>query len=336
MKGDATLLKSQDVIRKLNSLCWVLVCFTALIGLDAAKAETSAEEIKQGEYITKAAGCADCHTINNHQPMAGGFRMDVPKFGIFHTPNITPDKETGIGNWTLEDFQRALRDGIRPDGSAYYPSFPYRSYTKLKNSDIRKMFAYLKSLEPVHQPNIPHDLFWMYSDRRGLIGWRAPYFNFSHRDGEGHIKVGRGAFRPLKFPSPRWAADVDLKKWNRGAYLVEAVHHCAECHTPRTEFPLPPGGLLISNWMAGTYESVAGDIIPNITPDRMTGLGDWSKHDWIRFLASGINPKNKTPGGEMAHVIQNTSSLTKADREAIAIYMMSLPPVRSVLPKGKK
>ena len=309
-------------------------------------AETTAEEIRQGAYITKVSGCADCHTVNHNQPMAGGFRMDVPKFGIFHTPNITPDRATGIGNWTLEDFQRAMRDGVSPKGEYYYPAFPFRSYTKLKNSDIRKIFAYLMTLEPIYQPNKQHDLLPFFQNRNKLLLWRALYFNYSNRDQLSQTKVGRGEFRPLKSPSPSWSQDVDLKKWNRGAYLVEAVHHCAECHTRRTEIkfnpfgmqliePFPVGGLLASDWMAGTYDSVGGDIIPNITPDKQTGLGSWSKSDWVRFLASGINPKIKTPGGEMAHVIQNTSSLTKADREAVAIYMMSLPPISSVLPKRK-
>lgn len=265
-----------------------------------AQSPRDLSDIEQGEYLVKIAGCADCHTAQADQPMAGGYRLETP-FGDFFSPNITPDRATGIGLWSEEDFRNALRSGVSPSGRVYYPAFPYRSFSKISDEDIRKMYLYLKSLQPIHRVNRPHQLNPPYNQRWLMHFWKLLFFR-------------RG---PLN------ADPSKSEQWNRGAYLAEALSHCAECHTPRNFL----GGLKTSEWMAGSDATLGGRAVPNITPDETTGLASWSKEDWLRFLSSGYTPQFGTPAAEMADVIQNTSSLTKEDREALVEYLISLPPV---------
>ena len=269
-------------------------------------------QLKQGEYIYRAAGCEACHTDtkNAGKALAGGHAL-VTAFGTFYTPNITPDKETGIGRWSEQDFMRAMRFGISPDGDHYYPAFPYPSYTKLNDDDIRALWAYLKARAPIMQANRQHDLKWFARSRSFVGTWKRLYFT----------------------PGAMQSSPVQSKNWNRGAYLAEAAAHCGECHTPRN----PLGGIKIEQRYAGTRVGPDGGVVPNITPDKKTGIGKWRASELVEYLATGLTPEGDSAGDLMAEVIDNgLKYLTKEDLAAIAEYVMSLPPVENAVRKSKK
>lgn len=257
--------------------------------------------VEKGEYLITAGGCIACHSEEDELPpsLAGGRALDTP-FGTFYAPNITPDEETGIGAWSNEDFVRAMRYGISPAGSHYYPAFPYTSYTGLSTQDLLAMRAYLATLEPVERQNRPHQLAFYVSFR--------PLLRF--------FKLVN--FRPGEFKPDRERSQT----WNRGAYLVRHLGHCAECHTPRN----PLGGLDAFRPLEGTEHGPDGDPVPGITTDKEHGIGDWSRADLAYFLESGFLPDGDVVGGSMGEVIEgNTSQLTSPDREAIAAYLLSAP-----------
>ena len=265
---------------------------------------------ERGEYIFHAAGCAGCHSPEQGgAPLSGGAAIETP-FGKFYAPNITPDPKHGIGRWTDTDFLRALKDGIDDDGNPLYPVFPFTTYTRATPGDLLDLRAYLASVAPSDRPNRPQQAVFPLTYRILLWGWR--WLNF--QPGEWRPTAGRSA------------------EWNRGAYLVEALAHCGECHTPRNLM----GGLDRSRWMAGAR--IGGDtpLAPNLTPDR-TGLGNWSADDIAASLQDGIRPGGGTFGGEMRTVVKHsTSHLTGADRRAIAAYLKALPPLPSAVPvKGR-
>ena len=265
----------------------------------------------RGKYLLAAGGCVACHTDkkNKGQPLAGGRALKTP-FGVFFSPNITPDKTTGIGNWSDADFVRALREGVRPDGSHYFPSFPYPSYSAMTDDDMLNLKAYLFTLPAVAQPNKPHDLSPPFGWRALVSVWKALYFT-------------PGAYRPD-------AAKGD--EWNRGAYLVRALGHCGECHTPRDAL----GGRKRDMELAGTDSGPEGGIIPNITPDGETGIGRWSDTDILNVLESGLLPNVDYVGGQMGEVVDEaTGKLTDADRRAIIVYLKSLKPIRHQVRRKK-
>ncbi|MFZ3235556.1 MAG: cytochrome c [Stellaceae bacterium] len=260
--------------------------------------------VVRGAYLANAADCVACHTDAEHggQPFAGGRAIATP-FGTFYSPNITPDRETGIGRWSEAQFRRALRDGVRPDGANYYPVFPYPSFTKIADPDVRAIKAYLFSLPAVRQRNRPPDVAFPFSWRFLLTGWKLLFFN-------------RGPFQP----NPDRGA-----VWNRGAYLVTALAHCGECHTPRNFL----GAAEPSRLLAGTAHGPDGKPVPNITPDRDTGIGNWSEDDIVGVLTDGHTPDFDFVGGAMAEVVKSTARLSAEDRHAIAIYLKSVAPIRS-------
>lgn len=288
-----------------------LLIFTNLFAQD----ELSVDLIEEGRYLAQAGSCFDCHRKGFVGPMSGGLALETP-FGVFYTPNITPDIETGIGLWTLEDFRRALREGKSPDGEVYYPTFPYRSFSKMSDRDIEKLYHFLMSEPPSRLSNIPHQIAFPYNQRWLNYFWQTIFFNrISINEPIQRIRVGMGPF----------VADVQQSQiWNRGAYMVEAVIHCAECHTPRNRLGAPIENL----WMSGSSEPINGLVAPNITPSQ-SGTGGWTTSDWKQFLETGFKPDGKSVGGDMAYVIQNTSALTASDREAIINYIMALPPIRT-------
>ena len=278
-------------------MLWLAVA-TAPAG--AADADTP-----QGEYLFRAAGCAGCHTDEESKgaPLAGGRALHSP-FGTFYTSNITPDPDTGIGRWSEADFARALREGVSPQGQHYYPAFPYTSYTRLSDADLRAIWAYLRSLKPVHQVNQPHELPWYLRSRATLRIWKLMFFY-------------PGAYQPQTDQSPAW---------NRGAYLVNAVTHCGECHTPRNLL----GGFKQSQFLAGNPHGVDDAKVSNITSDRNTGIGKWTENDLVYYLETGATPDGDYAGDAMAEIIDNsTSHLTGDDRRAIAVYIKSLPAVEA-------
>lgn len=285
-----------------------------ILWLAAAAAPAGAAEdvVQQGEYLFRAAGCAGCHTDgeNKGAPLAGGRALRTP-FGTFYTSNITPDPDTGIGRWSETDFIRALREGMSPEGHHYYPAFPYTSYTQLTDADLRTLWAYLRNQKPVRQVNQPHELPWHLRSRATLRIWKLMFFK-------------TGPYQPQADQSPAW---------NRGAYLVNAVAHCGECHTPRNVL----GGFRQSQFLAGNPDGVDDAKAPNITPDRKTGIGKWTENDLVYYLETGATPDGDYAGDTMADVIDNsTSQLTGDDRRAIAVYLKSLAAVEQAIRKEKQ
>jgi len=258
--------------------------------------------VERGAYLFAAAGCLGCHTMpKTGKPLAGGRRLDTP-FGTFVSPNITPDQEHGLGAWTLDDFSQALREGRSPDGSAYYPVFPFTSYAGLTDADVADLWAYMQSVETVGEANRPHEISWPFSMR-----WLATVWQW------------------LFFDGAVYASDSgQSEQWNRGAYLVRHLGHCGECHTERNLF----GAVVADRELAGNLNGPEGKKVPNITPDSATGIGDWVEIDHTYFMETGFLPDGDFTGGAMEEVVENTTSrLTLEDRKAIAAYLMALPPL---------
>lgn len=257
----------------------------------------------RGAYLAAAANCIGCHWDKEHggAPFAGGKAIETP-FGAYYSRNITPDATHGIGNWSEQDFRGALRNGIAPGGGHYFPAFPFPAFTGMTDGDISDTRAFLRTQPPSPTPNRPHDVSFPYDMRLTMIFWRALYFD------EG----------PLR-PDPKRSAE-----WNRGAYLVRAVAHCGECHTPRTAL----GGRDDSRaFNGGTLYGPGEKHAPNITPDQKDGIGGWTASDIASVLKTGITPKGDVLSAPMSEVIEGTAKLTDADRQAIAIYLKSLPPL---------
>lgn len=276
----------------------------------APPALAAADEVERGRYLLQAAGCAGCHTDRDHdgEALAGGRALATP-FGTFYSSNITPDPDTGIGRWTDAQFLRALKGGIAPDGSLYYPAFPYTAYARMTREDVLAIKAYLFSIAPVRRRNRNHDLPW-------YLGWSPPLW----------------LWRALNFDS-RPLPPVGGAQLQRGAYLAEALAHCGECHTPRGAL----GGMLTRRQYAGTRSGPEGKTIPNITPHRETGIGRWSRDDLVFYFQLGMTPGGDSAGGLMAEVIDNgLSRLTAADQNALAAYVLSRAPVANPLQREAK
>jgi mono/diheme cytochrome c family protein len=278
----------------------------------SAQPNGSSANLKNGEYIFWAGGCASCHAApandrcdnsrtRDDLQLVGG-RCLKTDFGTFYVPNITPDKETGIGKWSTDDFINAMRKGISPEGDNLYPAFPYASYQRMARADLVDLKAYLDTLPAVASQVPEHDLSFPYNIRAGLSVWKGLYL-----DGK--------TFEP----DPAKSAQL-----NRGAYLVEGPGHCNECHTPRDTL----GGLIRDKTLAGAPNPEGKGMVPNLTPHE-SGLGKWSDKDIVYALESGFTPSGDSMGGPMAKVQQNMAKLTRQDREAIAIYLKSISPVAS-------
>ncbi|HEU4352948.1 MAG TPA: cytochrome c [Burkholderiales bacterium] len=252
-------------------------------------------DTKRGEYLAKVGGCLGCHTEEkeNAPPYAGGRALKTP-FGTFFGPNITPHPQAGIGRWTEADFVRALREGRRPDGAHYFPAFPYPSFTLIADVDLRNLWAYFRTVPPSSRQSEPHQLGFLYR-WRFLVGiWKWLFFT-------------RGPFAPDSAKSA---------VLNRGRYLVTALGHCGECHTPRNFLGAPKQ----SQFLAG-----AKDVAPNLTPTR---LKNWSDADLRNFLTTGLTADGDVPAKEMGEVITNTTSqLTAEDLNAIIAFLRSVPPL---------
>ena len=285
----------------------VIFIVLQLAALALAPASSYAEDalVIRGGYLARAANCVSCHTDKKAKgaPFSGGRGLNTP-FGTYYSPNITPDPETGIGKWTDGDFLRALGRGLSPKGEHYFPVFPYTTFTRLRGDDALAIKAYLFSLKPVRRKNRPHDVW-------PPFGWRWTI----------------GLWKWLYFQERFFKSDPNQDEaWNRGAYLVTALAHCGECHTPRNL----AGALDRKMWMAGTEDGPEGDAVPNITSDLETGIGDWSADQIAFFLKSGTRPDYETAQGLMAEAIEDgLGHLSDADREAIAQYIKSLPPIRN-------
>jgi mono/diheme cytochrome c family protein len=261
-------------------------------------ANVDGEQSLRGEYIYNMGGCASCHTAKGGEPLAGGLEMET-KFGTFLTPNISPDKSTGIGTWSDEDFIRAMREGEAPDGRHYYPAFPYTSYTSMKRQDLLDLKHFLEKRVAVKQENKPHDLNFPFNQRPLLGFWKW-----------------------LNFEKKPYQPDLDKSlDWNRGAYIVNGPGHCAQCHSPRDLL----GGLKKDEWLGGNPEGPEGEAVPGLSMDKENRISEWSEDDIIFSLQMGMIPDGDFLGGSMGHVIDNTTSkLSDADLKAITTYLRNI------------
>lgn len=262
-----------------------------------------ADDLSRGAYLIRAAGCVACHTdVKGAGPaLAGGRGLKTP-FGTFYSPNITPHPKMGIGGWSDRDFLAALGRGIRPDGSHYFPVFPYPSYAAMRPEDALAIKAYLFAQPPVARPNKAHDMAPPFSWRWTVSVWKWLFF----KPGVWQDQADRDA------------------QWNRGGYLVHAVGHCGECHTPRNFL----GAMDSARYLAGTPDGPDGDLVPNITSDPKTGIGTWNVADIVQLLRDGTKPDYDDVQGSMGEVIrEGLRHLSAADLEAIARYLRTVPPI---------
>ena len=265
----------------------------------------SADLVKRGEYLTHAADCQACHTAQGGAPFAGGLAFNMP-FGTIYSTNITPDKQTGIGNYTDAQFLAAVHKGIRADGEKLYPAMPYASYSAMTNDDALAIKAYLFTQAPVHAAARENRLSWPYNQRGLLALWNV-MFNPDER------------FRPNAGQS---------QQWNRGAYLAEALGHCGECHTPRN----PAYGLDNHRKFAGAL--TAGWRAYNITGDKASGLGDWSDEDLTLYLSTGHANGHGGAAGPMGEATDDSLSfLVPDDVHALVTYLRSIPAIAGDLPR---
>jgi mono/diheme cytochrome c family protein len=261
----------------------------------------SADVIKRGEYLARAADCRACHTVSGERAYAGGLPLVLP-FGTLFSTNITPDKETGIGNYSDQDFLNAVQRGIRPDGTRLYPAMPYPSYTRMTDADALAIKAYLFSLPPIHSENEPSTFGFPYNQRWLMAIWSA-FFNDNER------------FRPNTAQSA---------EWNRGAYLAEALAHCGECHTPRNI----ASALDNRNKFAGAV--TAGWYAFNITSDKGSGIGAWTDDQLREYLSVGHASGRGTAAGPMGEAVdQSFKDLASSDIHALVTYLRTIPPVAS-------
>jgi mono/diheme cytochrome c family protein len=265
----------------------------------------SADLLTRGAYLTHAADCQACHTAPGGAPFAGGFAFVLP-FGTIYSTNITPDRQTGIGNYTDAQFLAAVHQGIRADGAKLYPAMPYASYTYMTDDDALAIKAYLLSLAPIHAPAKKDRLSWPFNQRSLLVAWNA-MFNPDER------------FRPNAGQSPQW---------NRGAYLAEAMGHCGECHTPRNP------GFALDNHRKFAGAVTAGWRAYNVTSDKNSGIGDWSDEDIYLYLSTGHANGHGGSAGPMGEATDDSLSyLLPDDTRDLVTYLRSIPAQASDLPR---
>ncbi len=291
-----------------DGLALVLSVWVALSIAEAATGPPSSDLIARGRYVFAAANGCGCHTEPGKPINSGGRRYDGP-FGSVFSANITPDRETGIGAWTDEQIITAIRLGRRPNGDRLIPVHPYPVFNGMAEEDLTALVAFLRTLPPIRRPTPPKHIIVPFFETVFLPAWLA-------------------AFSP-KETAPPTAPTAGLA---RGEYLVRAVGHCGECHTPRTMTYAVDN----SRFLAGNPKLPDGTAVPNITPDKETGL-TWSEEEIADFLTSGVKPNGDVVGGPMGEVIQGTvvgyKDLTEADRLAIARYLKSIPPIKNKIGK---
>jgi mono/diheme cytochrome c family protein len=271
-------------------------CILAVLGILAAVPavadELSFAQVERGKYLAAAGDCQSCHTAPAGRPFAGGRAVATP-FGTIYSPNLTPDRDTGIGNWSEEDFYQAMHSGLAPDGQRLYPAFPYPYFSKMTREDVLAIRSYLQTLAPITNKRPPLEIVWPLRYRVFMRGWNWMFFT-------------PGTFEP----NPEKSAE-----WNRGAYLVSGAGHCGACHTPKNML----GGDKSSEDLAGGQ--LQDWFAPQIANGERSGLASWSADDIVEYLKTGRNAMSGATG-LMAEVVANsTSKLTDADLHAIAVYV---------------
>jgi len=252
----------------------------------------------KGETVFIASGCASCHAAPDAEGdaklvLAGGQRF-ASEFGTFIAPNISLDPEAGIGAWSLEDFASAVKKGVSPDGRHYYPAFPYAWYSHMTDADVVDLWAYWQTLPGDATPSQPHELAFPFNIRRSVGVWKLLYL------------------------TDDWAVQTaDTPELERGRYLVEALAHCGECHTPRNAL----GGMNRANWLGGAPNPTGRGTIPSLRPADLT----WAPSEIAYYLETGFTPDFDSAGGHMVAVIENFAKLPASDRDAVAAYLKALP-----------
>jgi mono/diheme cytochrome c family protein len=276
-------------------LATLLLCSAFAAG--PAQAEPSPEDVAHGKTLVEAGDCASCHTADPAKPFAGGKRIDTP-FGAIYSPNLTPDRDTGIGGWSDQNFYTALRYGVAPNGSRYYPAFPYPNFTKLTRDDILSIRAYLATLAPFRNSAPKPELRFPLSFRVLMRAWDYLFFK-------------PGIFEPDQNKSAAW---------NRGGYLVTGLSHCGACHTPKNVFGADRRGRALAGG------PVRGWFAPRLDGAARSGLKSWSVDDIVEYLQSGRNAKSHADGLMADVVVNSTSKMSDGDIRAIAVYLKDLSP----------
>ncbi len=278
-----------------STLAFALL-FAASLPASSNELDKTFPSIERGRYLTTVGDCIACHTAPGGKPFAGGLAIETP-FGKIVSPNITPDRKTGIGAWSDAAFRGAMKEGIDNNGNHLYPAFPYQYYTRVSDKDVIDIRSYLNTLEPVSNEVVSNQLPFPFNIRTSLIGWNL-------------INFTAGDFKPNAQKS---------EEWNRGAYLVEGLGHCAACHTPKNITGGDKGGLsynggVIQNWYA-----------PALTNDNRVGLGKWTEAEVVDYLKTGHN-QYAAASGPMAEVVgYSTSQMSYEDLSAIAVYLKQFP-----------
>lgn len=292
-----------QVATSLAAALLMTACAAPVAVADNLPPEQDFAQVERGRYLTAVADCSACHTDDATAQFAGGKPIDTP-FGKVLAANITPDRETGIGNWTDAQFDAAVRLGRGPDGERLYPAMPFPYYTRMTQSDVLAIRAYLNTLPPVHHLVQSNQLPFPFDIRAGMRLWDFLYF-----------KAG-----PFKADSNKSA------EWNRGAYLVRGPGHCAACHTPKTTL----GGDRTQQRLQGY--SIQGWFAPDITGDMALGLGAWSEEDVVAYLRTGHNRFAAASGPMAEEVADSSSKMTDADLKAVAVFLKDQP---GATPSGK-
>lgn len=269
-----------------------------------AASTSPGDTVERGRYLARIGNCAFCHTARGGDPYGGGRAIDTP-FGAIYSSNLTPDKASGIGKWTADDFWRAMHHGVSRDDRLLYPAFPYPSYSRITREDSDALWAFLQTVPPSIRSNLPPDLPWPISTQSALWAWRTLYF----RAGE--------PGRPEGLAAP--SAPADTLRWERGAYLTEGLGHCFECHASR-------------NGLGGVTAAGQGNVLPgsrwyapSLLDRREASVADWSEAEVVQFLTAGASAKGQASGPMAEVVLHGTQYLTAGDALAMASYLRSLP-----------
>jgi mono/diheme cytochrome c family protein len=298
MSAGCVVREKTDALRVTLLTAVLALLLGAALGSVSGSASAQGDP-KRGQYLTKAGGCLACHTEDRKDavPFAGGRALKTP-FGTFYGPNITPHPEAGLGRWSEADFIRAMRLGERPDGAHYFPAFPYPSFTRISDSDLRDLWAFLRTLAPSSRAYQAHDLRFPFGWRPLVAAWKWLFFT----------------------PGPFASDDRRTPLVSRGAYLVEALGHCGECHTPRNFLGGPNRDRFLAGSKKGPDDKGGA---PNLTP---TLLKKWDDGELKDFLLTGLTPDGDVAAETMGEVIRNTTSqLTPEDLAALMAYLRALP-----------
>lgn len=279
------------------------LAFSALSLSPAQGADAVDDKVQAGAYIAAAGNCVSCHTSEKGAAYAGGVKFETP-FGTIYSTNISSDPEFGIGKWSLEEFEAAIRHGTRPDGDNLYPVFPYQSFTLMSDEDVEALYAYLKTIEPVQYTPPENDLGFPYNQRWAIGMWKTMYFDYER-------------FEPKADQS---------EQWNRGAYLVEGLGHCGMCHSPRnfmgaTDADMAMTGSVYQTHVDGVLSTWSA---PNLTSAE-NGLAKWTEADLRDYLKLGISQRSGVFGPMNKVVMNSTRHLSTEDVTAMAVYLKSLP-----------